>query len=96
MIVRLIKDVPDDKGGVIPAGTVNDTPGSYWWLELEIGEPVDDEAREHQKQREAKKAQLAAFITQKAEEAVAAHAEAQKEAEKQQRAEFEAKLLEGI
>ena len=94
MKVKLRNEHPDDKGGTWPAGYVNERPDSFWWLELGIADPVDDEAKAHQKLVDQKRARQKVAVTRQAQAAIAAYTEQQKAAEAAKHAEFEA-LLKG-
>lgn len=95
MKVRLIHDVDDGSGTVLKKGQVNERPDSYWWLDLGIAEPIDDEAKAHQAKIDARNERLRNRVKSQVEEMQAQLREQREAAEREKLADFEQLLREG-
>lgn len=95
MKVRLTQPMDDENGKPYPKDYINERPDSFWWLQMGVAEPVDDEAKAAQKVYDARRARLKAGIEQKAQSAFAEHLAEEADAEKVRQAEFAKMLLEG-
>lgn len=89
-----VKAIQETDG--VSIGAVNDRADSYWWLELGIAEPVDDEAKEYFAMMQVRNSRLKAKVERQAKAAMAAHLEEKAAAEEEKHAEFEAMLKEGL
>ena len=95
MKVRTIREINDDKGNVIPIGTINERPDSYFWIGLGNAVAVDDEAKAWEAIYEGQRQRSRATVQRAAKEAQDKYLADAEAAEKERQAEFESILLEG-